>query len=206
MVTIKVEVQGYKVELQGAKITIEGTSGDAAEVVQQVEKQLAGMLQPPALLKPTALSPGNRAPVLDAQVLNTENDKRQKRPARKGGGGSKTSADEITISIDPSKHGSPMQGWTPVQKAVWFLHIVETTTSTRQLTAYAIAKNFNRHFKAAGSLDAGNLSRALEKERLKGTDAILGADTNDGSAKYYLTQAGTASAQQLIKGETPTAA
>ena len=73
-----------------------------------------------------------------------------------------------------------------------------------QLTAYNLAKNFNKYFKAAGAIDSANVSKGFEKERVKGQNATVGADMADGTAKYFLTQAGTALAERLAKGETIT--
>jgi hypothetical protein len=71
------------------------------------------------------------------------------------------------------------------------------------MTGYSIAKNFNKQFRSAGAINAGNVNKGLDKERLKGTGATIGADTSSGAAQYFLTQAGEVSAQTLIRGNAP---
>jgi hypothetical protein len=135
------------------------------------------MIQAPTVITPTALTPGNPPPVFEGNTLSGDSGAKKSRGKRKstsGSSGARSSADELTISIDPSKYGSPMQGWSVAQKAIWFLHVVTTTTGTKNLSCYSIAKNFNKHFKSSGALNAANVSRSLEKERLKGTDATVG--------------------------------
>jgi hypothetical protein len=41
----------------------------------------------------------------------------------------------------------------------------------------------------------------LERERLKGADVTVGANTNEGAAKYYLTETGILMAKQLAKAD-----
>jgi len=48
----------------------------------------------------------------------------------------------------------------------------------------------------------GNLFQTtLEKEKVKGANATVGADTTEGTSKYFLTRAGTAMAERLARGE-----
>lgn len=79
--------------------------------------------------------------------------------------------------------------------------MVSETHGTTGLRAYSIAKSFNKHFKSAGALNAGNVSQGLERERLKGADVTVGANTNEGAAKYYLTETGILMAKQLAKAD-----
>lgn len=206
--TVKVELQGYKVELGSVKFSVEGTKEDAPRIAQEIERQVSGLIRPPALMTPTALGSGSgnsHSPVIDGE-LRTDNDPKKRKNKRSIGSGTKVAADEINVSIDPAKHGSPSQSWTTAQKAIWFLYVAAQTTNTKQLTASSLANNFNKHFRSAGAINSGNVGKYLEKERLKGTDATVGADANSGAAKYFLTQAGESLVQRLIKGETAAAA
>jgi hypothetical protein len=190
-----------KVELQGLKIEVEGTKEDAPKIAQQLGKQFGGLLQTPALL-----ASGNGSSVLEGEAVNDEDGTGKKKKTRKssGGAGTKTPAEEITFVHDSAQYGSPQQGWTQVQKAIWFLYIVEKQANVTQLTSYSIAKNFNHHFKASGQINGGNVMKGLDKEKLKGTNATVGADMTDGTAKYFLTTAGKTLAGKLAKGETVT--
>ena len=44
--------------------------------------------------------------------------------------------------------------------------------------------------------------KGLDGQKLKGTNATVGADMTDGTAKYFLTTAGKTLAERLAKGET----
>ena|SRR5579872_4261871 len=182
-----------KVKLQALEIEVEGTREDAPKIYQELGKQVSGLLQSPAVL-----ASGNGSSVLEGEVVA---DNRKTKKTRRIGGGTKTSADELNLAHDPAKYGTPQQGWTQSQKSIWFLHIVGKQANVTQLTTYSLAKNFNKHFKSSGQLNAANVMRGLEKERMK-NPATVNADMKDGTAKYFLTVAGTAIAEKLAKGET----
>lgn len=185
-----------KVELQSLKIEVEGSREDVPRLAERVGEQLGN------LIKPTLLLDSGSANRNGAESDADQGGKKGRSGKKKSGAGvNKSPADDINVSIDPSKHGSPTQEWTTVQKSIWFLYVLSKTTDTKQLTAHSIAKNFNKHFRSAGPIIGGNVSKGLEKERLKGTDATVGADTSSGAARYFLTQSGEAQAQQMIKGE-----
>ena len=182
-----------RVELQGLKIEVEGTKEDAPKLANQIGKQLGGLLQAPATL-------ANGSSVIEGEVLDGNGTGKKARKQRKAGG-TKTPADDLNFTHDPENYGAPQQEWTQAQKAIWFLYVVGEQAHITQQTAYSIAKNFNRYFKASGQINAGNVLKGLEKERLK-TPATVNADLTDGTAKYFLTTAGTTLASRLAKGET----
>ena len=121
--------------------------------------------------------------------------KKQRKP-RKGGTGGRTPSETISLSHDSAAYGSPLQGWTTAQKAVWFFYIANKQANVTQLTATNTAKNFNKYFRASGIIHGGNVSQGLEKERLKGVNATVNADMTDATAKYSLTQAGITLAEK----------
>ena len=100
-------------------------------------------------------------------------------------------------SHEPSTHGSPCQEWSTAQKAIWFLYVAKPG---KPLSGYSIAKAFNKQFKSSGAIIGGNVNKYLEKEKLKGTSSTVGADMSDGTARYYLTDAGKTTGAQLAKG------
>jgi hypothetical protein len=189
-----------KIELQGLKIEMEGTREDVPRLSQKVGEQIGNLIKPSLLLEAGGTNPPDSNG--DRSVAPVKGKPRTRKSS--GGGGARTSTEDIAVSIDPATHGSPRQEWKTAQKAIWFLYVIRNTNEGG-LTAYAIKNGFNKHFRAAGAINAGNVSRDLEKERLKGTGATVGADTNEGAAKYFLTDAGIKLAEQLIKSE-PTAA
>jgi hypothetical protein len=190
-----------KVELQGLKIEVEGTKEDAPRLAQKVGEQIGNLVKPAMLLE------ANRTQTVEsaehAQAGSAQRRPRARRAA--GGGPIRSSTEDITVAVDPATHGSPRQEWNTAQKAIWFLHVIRDNNGGG-LSAYSIAKAFNKHFRSAGAINAGNVGRDLEKERLKGTGATIGADTNDGTAKYFLTDTGIQMAKKLAKGDAAKAA
>jgi len=185
-----------KIELQGLKIEVEGAREDAPRIAQQIGKQVGGLLQAPA-----TLASGNGNLVLEGEVDDNGGGRKTRTPRKTGG--TKTPADDVNLNHDPEKYSAPKQEWTQAQKAIWFLYIVGEQAQIRQLTSYSIAKNFNKYFKASGQINGGNVMKGLEKERLK-TPAMVNADMRDGTAKYFLTTAGTTLGARLSTGEAVT--
>jgi hypothetical protein len=71
--TVKLELEGYEVKLQGLKVSVEGTKEDAPKIAQQIERQLSGMIQAPAVIIPASLAPVNEnphPPLIDAEITN----------------------------------------------------------------------------------------------------------------------------------------
>lgn len=181
-----------KIKLQGLEIEVEGTHENAPRLAQRIGEQIGTLIKPPLLIEA-----GRNGGVIHDESESGDDKGKSKR--KKGGGGAKSSADDIAFSHDPTKHGTPTQEWTTTQKAIWFLHAANPDKS---LSGYSIAKAFNKHFKSAGAINAGNVNKGLEKERLNGTSSTVGADTADGTVRYYLTDAGKAMGAQLVKGIT----
>lgn len=188
-----------KLKLTGLELEVEGTREDAPKIAASIGQQLSGFLQPTTLL---GNSNGTSHKVIEAEIDGNGTGKKKKGGNRKSGGsgGTKTSED-VNFVHDPSKFGTPAQGWTVAQKAIWFIYIVGEQTDIKQQTAYGIMKNFNVMFRSAKTINSANVMRSLEKEKLKGANAPVGTDTTSGTAKYFLTQTGIAIAQKLAKGE-----
>jgi hypothetical protein len=205
---VNVKVQGYEVKLGSVEFSVEGEREDAQKMSHEIERQLSGMIHAPAVMTPTAMTPGNgNQRVLEGQVINDNNDSGPKKKRKTGGSGSsKTSSEEINFVHDPAKYGTPQQSWSTAEKAIWLLYIVNEQAKVSELTSYHIAKNFNKHFKASKTIGHGNVMTALEKEKTKGTNSTVGSNNNDGTTKYFLTQAGIAMAQRLSKGGVVAAA
>jgi hypothetical protein len=206
---VNVKLSGYEVKLGSIEFSVEGEKEDAQKISHEIERQLGGMIHAPTMT-PHALTSGNGKtvpPVIDAtEVEAGGNGTATKRKTKKagGGGGSRTPAEDINFVHDSAKYGTPQMTWTTGQKAIWFLYIVNEQAKVSELTAYNIAKNFNKQFKASKTIGHGNVATALEKEKLKGANSTVGTNNNDGTTKYFLTQAGIATAQKLAKGEAVT--
>jgi|HubBroStandDraft_6_1064221.scaffolds.fasta_scaffold926921_1 hypothetical protein len=204
---VNVKLSGYEVKLGSVEFSVEGEREDAQKISHEIEKQLSGMIHAPTVMTPTLITPSNgnsNQRALEGQ-LGGDDDRvaGRTRKSRKAGGssGSRTPTESINLSHDSATYGSPQQSWTTVQKAIWFLHVVNKQANVPQMTANNITKNFNKYFRAAGAVHRGNVTKYLEAERVKGQNATVGADMADGAAKYFLTQAGTAVAEKLCRGE-----
>lgn len=182
-----------KIKIQALEIQVEGSQDATPRIAQRVGEQIGALVKPPLLIE---MGKGNGS--LEGEPTEGPG-KAKKKKSSGGGGGSKASADDVTFTHDPARHGSPAQAWTTTHKAIWFLYVV---ASDKPLSGYSIAKAFNKHFKSAGAINGGNVNKGLEKERLKGTSATVGADTSDGTTRFYLTEAGKAMGTKLAKGET----
>ncbi|PYU53071.1 MAG: hypothetical protein DMG48_02195 [Acidobacteria bacterium] len=181
-----------KVELQGLKIEVEGSREDVPRLAQKVGEQIGSLVQPALLLEGESSRPVDSNG--DDRALSEQGKTRRRRVG--GGSGRRTPAEEIDLSIDPAKHGSPRQTWNGVQKSIWLLHV-----AGKALSSYSIEKAFNAQFRAAGPLRRQNVARDLDKEKLKGKEAPVGAEISDGTTKYFLTDAGSALAKKLIAGD-----
>ena len=201
---VKVKLQGYEVKLGSIEFSVEGEKEDAQKISHEIERQLSGMIHAPTMT-PNALTSGNGKthPVIEvAEVEGGGSGAGRRKPKRSGGSGTpKSSGEDINFVHDPAKYGTPQMTWTTAQKAIWFLYIVNEQAKVSELTAYNIAKNFNKHFKASKTINNGNVMTALEKEKIKGASSTVGTNIVDGTTKYFLTQAGITSAQKLAKGE-----
>jgi len=181
-----------KIKLQGLEIEVEGTQETAPRIAQRVGEQIGALVKPPLLIE---MGKSN-----GAGSDSSDEDKGKSKKKKSGGsGGSKASADDVTFTHDPAQHGSPTQEWTTTQKSIWLLWLAN---SDKPLSGYSIAKAFNKQFKSAKAINGGNVNKGLEKERHKGTSSTVGADTADGTTRYYLTEAGKAMGAKLAKGET----
>src|ERR1700682_2502575 len=92
-----------KVELQSLKIEVEGSREDVPRLAERVGEQFGNLLKPALLLE---VGNGNKA---GAGLEGSGKEKTRGSRRKAGAGVNKTPADEINLSIDPSKHGSPTQ-------------------------------------------------------------------------------------------------
>jgi hypothetical protein len=192
----------FKLKLQGLELEMEGSRDDIPLMAQNLGNQLAGLMQPAA-----DMATGESSGTEPAQIIDhSPNDKAKLKKRKKRGGNAQAAADEspaIEWQHDASRYGTPQQSWSTAKKAIWLLHVVSKETHLSQLTAPQIADTFNRKFRQAGTIRATNVSRDLGAAKLK-TPALTGEDTAKAVSEWFLTDAGSKSAQDSIKEVTQT--
>jgi hypothetical protein len=100
----------------------------------------------------------------------------------------------------PEKYGSPKQSWTASQKIVWTLYVAGKETGTTEMGAGQICRTFNKHFRQAGQLIPQNMPRDLARLKTgpRGELPQVSENSTGRPAKWFLTEAGEKTAQQLI--------
>jgi hypothetical protein len=183
-----------KIKLQGLEIEVEGTQDSAPRLAQKVGEQIGALIKPSLLLEA-----GRNGGTIITDAPESGDDKGKTRK-KKSGGSAKSSTEDVPFTHNPSTHGSPSQEWTTVQKAIWFLY---AAAPAKPASGGSIAKAFNKQFRSAGAIVGSNVTAGLDKEKLKGSSAPVGAEVSDGTAaRYYLTEAGKAMGAQLAQGIT----
>ena len=140
-----------RVELQALKIEVEGSREDVPRLAQRVGEQVGNLVQPALLLE----AESRTADIDVHRGTLSEQGKNRRRRVGSGSNGRRVPSEELNLSIDPAKHGSPRQTWTGVQKSIWLLYV-----AGKALSAYSIEKAFNAQFRAAGALRRQNVARS----------------------------------------------
>src|SRR4051812_48517691 len=111
-----------KMKLQGFELEIHGDRTDIPQIAESVGSQFAKLMEPTAEIVeggPKPMREINPAPAPD---------KVSRRKSRRTGAPAPGGASEV-VAIDwrhdPSKWGSPAQGWSTADKAIWLLYVVE---------------------------------------------------------------------------------
>jgi hypothetical protein len=203
-----------KMKLQGLELEVEGTREEAPLIAESLGRQFAGFLQPAAqIVEGETEALPSRGAVQPATGEDTS-PSRKRTPRRKRSTASsdpdQASSDSdsaLDWRHDPAKWGSPRQEWNTANKAIWLLYIAGNETDQKELSAKRITNTFNKHFKQAGLILVHNVVRDLGKQKV-GKDATVSEDTTQDPAPWFLTDAGTRRAQQLVAealGQTGTA-
>lgn len=197
-----------KLKIQGFDLEIEGTREDVPFITKRVGQQVAGMLQPVSdIIEAEVTEP--RTPVqtaVDAVPTRPRRRRAQhkpKEPSQEGGSGESTRA--VDWTHDPSKWGTPQQGWPTAKKAMWLLFVVHNELNIQGLTAEVIETTFNKHFRQAKPIRRSNIRRDLGQLKTK-TNAGVYEDTTKSPPVWFLTQEGLKAAANYVaegKGQQP---
>jgi hypothetical protein len=195
-----------RMKLQGLELEIDGSREDIPLITQNLGQQLSGLLQPAgAIIEGEVLehaSPRENIVLPPSVTLPQPNTKR--RGKRKASSGTKPSVDgqkeeAVNWKHDSAKYGTPKQGWSTSNKAIWLLYVTGAEAQLSELSAQRITETFNKHFKQAGTILGFNVTRDLGRLKVKrGSSPPVGEDTTKTPSLWYLTDAGRKKAQELV--------
>jgi len=189
-----------KVRLRGLEMDIDGTRDDVPIITSNLGRQFAGLLEPAAHIVEGAVELEAEERPAVAAVEETPSRSRLSRrvkraaPARPGTNG----AAESIWKHDPAKWGSPQQGWSAADKAIWLLYVSGQEIQVKEMSSSTVASAFNQMFREAGMIRAGNLPRDLGRLKAQ-APALVGEDTTKTPPTWFLTIEGTKKAEDLVK-------
>lgn len=195
-----------RMKLTGFELEVEGTREDVPLIAQSLGRQLTGLLEPASQIVDGELLPNVKtaSPALSTNIAQDSTNRRKPRRRAVGVAGTGvTGANEraaLDWRHDPQKYGTPRQEWSSSQKILFTLYVAGQETGVGDMTTGQIRATFNKHFRQAGQLLRQNMSRDLAKLKAgrKGEQPEVSEDTTKNPATWFLTEAGTRGAQQLV--------
>lgn len=189
-----------KLTFEKFALEVDGTRDELPVLREALTQQFAGMLQPATELAAGEVVEAAR-PVAPPVVLPVAKArKKTSRPAPAASSNGNHAEAAIDWRHDTSKYGSPQQGWTTSQKAIWVLHVASLEANVGEMSGKTIALTFNKHFKQAGLVRPNNVIRDLGKLKAgaNGELPLVSQDTTKSPSTWFLTDTGTKSAQKLV--------
>ena len=192
-------------KIEGLELSVEGSRDDVSQMTQAVSQQLSGLLSPAAevvegeVVDRTSLPAAPNLPALSAA---TPPKKKRKSSTTKPSTSSSTT--QVTEAVDwkhdTAKWGSPQQGWTTADKAVWLLFVHKQEMQLDELSGKVIAATFNKHFKQSGTIQTGTTNRDLGKLKTANKDrsALISENTTVTPSNWFLTTEGDRYATDLV--------
>jgi len=191
----------FSFKIKELEVQIDGSREDVATLTSSIGQQFQGLIQPKGALGDGASSSFQSVVTEDGEISEI------KSPGKKRRGGNSRSRQEkgraYDLKNDPVKYGSPVQGWTTLDKAIWLLYVIEgelssTGLSAGELSAGEIAETFNMHFRQQGKIRGNNVSRDLGNKKT-GAKALVQENSNESPSKWFLTDEGKKYALGLIQ-------
>ncbi|MCX3267315.1 hypothetical protein [Pedobacter agri] len=192
----------FELKITGFELKVEGSKEDVAAITSSVANQLKGLTTPQVFGDNTETEDVEATEVAPIQLPpSTQKKKSSRRKPTSGGSGSGGSSkvEPIDFKNDPKKYSTPMMTWTTQQKALWILYVMKNEKSLSELSTAQIANTFNAQYKQTKTIHSPNISRDLGKVKL-GNGALVGENVTANPHRWYLTDAGDAFVQNLIKG------
>jgi hypothetical protein len=159
-----------KLKLQGLELEIEGSREEVPNITQNL-----GLNQTPRRQRT-----------------------RRKRVQAQTTGESSAKEDAVDWEHDPSKYGSPKQGWSTADKSVWLLRVVLQEADINELSAQRIVATFNKHFRQAGPIRTQSVIRDLGRLTVNKTPSPVAGDSIKTPNQCFLIEEGVKTAQALV--------
>jgi len=178
-----------RLKVQGLELEVEGERQDIPLITAAVSKQLSSIVEPAdVIVEASPKHIGNGSGAIDVDPA--------RRAARRPRG-TRTpteSAAPVEFRHDPGKYGSPVQGWSVAQRAIWLLYILQTITGNKEYSAGQLVSTYNQQFKAAGKIHPPLLTRELTKAKV-----AVPAPVGEDKGVWYLTAGeGERQAKELV--------
>ena len=190
-----------RLKVQGLEVEVDGTRDDAPIIAHNLSRQFAGLLEPAAQIAEGEVEgngDGGTPSVATAEpIIRTRPSRRAARRAAPARAGAEAKT-ELAWKHDPTKWGGPQQGWSAADKAIWLVYVSGQETQVKDMSTSMLASAFNKMFREAGMIRAGNLPRDLGRLKAQ-APALVGEDTTKTPSTWFLTNEGTRRAEELVK-------
>jgi hypothetical protein len=180
-----------RLKLQNLELEIEGDREHIPAITQGVQKQVAGLLQAPAIMVSAEALPPEPVRV-DGNGTRAARKRRSKSAP-----GEESEAKAIDFKHDPVLYGSPNQDWSTLEKAMWLIYVVGKQAGKKEMSLSAVTHTFNKHFRQAKALQYPNVWRDLGKANVK-SPSLVGEDSTKKPTLWYLTGEGEKAVEKQI--------
>lgn len=190
-----------KLKITGFELEVEGSREDVAILSQSVAGQMAGMLQPGALILDAKANEVLDEPK-DAGLKQIERKAKRRRASGAAAGGVAAESKEVTFRHDVQKYGNPSQSWKTSSKSIWLLYVLQKESNSSSFSTKSIVDTFNRHFKQSGTITTSNVTRDLGRLKVNEKPSPIGEDSSKSPSEWFLTHDGVRRAEELVKEAT----
>ncbi|MEJ2905158.1 hypothetical protein WAE58_22120 [Pedobacter panaciterrae] len=188
----------FKLKITGFELEVEGSKEDVAAITSSVTNQIKGLTSPQFLGDNSETEDADTMEVSLPQLSSPQKKKSTRKKIPSNGSSGNQKVEVIDFKNDPKKYSTPLMTWNKQQKALWLLYVIKSEKNVTELTVTQIVNTFNTHYKQSKTINSGNVARDLGKVKL-GNGALVGEDATSSPRRWYLTDAGDSSVQNLIK-------
>lgn len=194
------ELEGLKFEI--GKLKIEVPVGDDGE--KQIKEALTenlGLALAPVAQAMRAQLPPAAAHSADTAVNVTPEKRSPRRSGRtRTGASAPAGVDAVPLDWKPDirKYGNPSLSWSTFEKGAWLLHCYTKENGAKGLSIPVIVATFNKHFSHSKTITLKYMNRDFGRQAAADRPKVI-VDNNQSPPMWFLTDAGTAQIEDLIK-------